>query len=219
MVPAPIVGSIFAPLGQGRQSFNGIEQVASGAAAIDYIGDLFAGRGASTYGREAVSTTDHMLQAAHLAEESGAPPPLIAAALLHDIGHLLHEQGPNAAARGVDARHEQIGADWLARLFPEDVTEPIRRHVAAKRYLCAVEPDYLSALSPASVRSLNLQGGPMGAEQADRFINAPHGAAAVALRRWDDGAKVPGAPTPGFDHFRPLLLSLCRPGASLPPDD
>ena len=143
-----------------------------------------------------------------MAEREGAPPELVAAALLHDIGHLMHDQGEDAAERGIDTRHEVAGARYLACVFPSEVTEPIRLHVAAKRALCGLEPDYFDRLSPGSVRSLELQGGPMAADLAAAFAGKPAGSAALTLRRWDEGAKVPGADVPGFAHYLPLLRRL-----------
>ena len=165
------------------------------------MADLFAGEGAREYFGEAVTTSAHMLQAGALAERAGAAPALIAAALLHDVGHLTSiamERRP----------HEEAGAGWLANWLPADVTEPIRLHVAAKRYLCAVEPAYVDKLSTASVESLQRQGGPMTDEEARGFARMPYAEQAVAVRRWDEAAKDPAASTPDFDHFRPLLLGL-----------
>ena len=121
---------------------------------VDDLSELFAQRGNSLYGGEAVTQREHALQAARLAEKSGADAELITAALLHDIGHLLHEFPDDAADDGVDDRHEELGERWLSRHFGPAVTEPVRLHVAAKRYLCAVEADYFSELSPTSVQSL-----------------------------------------------------------------
>ena len=180
-------------------------------AASEMIAELetlFADRGARQYHGEPVSTAQHMLQSAALAEREGAAPELVAAALLHDIGHLLHDLGEDTAEQGVDTRHEVAGARFLATIFPRAVTEPIRLHVAAKRALCGMEPGYFDQLSPGSVRSLELQGGPMSAELAGTFAEKPAGAAAMALRRWDEGAKVPGADVPGFAHYLPLLRQL-----------
>ena len=165
-------------------------------AILAEIEAIFAANGNNRYS-EAVTQREHALQAAHQAETADSSSSLITAALLHDIGHMLHKFGPEPAAQGIDDKHEDIGAGWLAKRFGAVVTEPVRLHVAAKRYLCAVEPDYFGNLSPASVRSLKLQGGPMSAEEVDAFENGPHFAAAVALRRWDEGAKVSGKNTPG----------------------
>ena len=131
------------------------------AGAIEQIRTLFAERGDSAYGGEAVSQREHALQAAHFARQSGASAALITAALLHDIGHLLHHLPDHAPDEGVDDLHEKLAGRWLARWFGAEVVEPVRMHVDAKRYLCAVEPDYRQQLSPASLVSLALQGGPM----------------------------------------------------------
>jgi phosphonate degradation associated HDIG domain protein len=166
---------------------------------------LFRERGDTAYGGEAVSQTEHALQAAWAAEKAGAGSALVAAALLHDVGHLLHHLGDGCAAKGLDDAHEDLGARWLERYFGPDVTEPVRLHVPAKRCLCALEPGYFEKLSPASVLSLQLQGGPFSPEEAQRFRAGPHAEAALALRRWDEEAKVPGLRTPGLEHFRPHL--------------
>jgi len=164
------------------------------------ISALFAARGVLCYG-EGVSQRAHALQAAALAERSGCDSAMVTAALLHDIGHLLDKRGEEAAARGIDTKHEVIGAGWLARHFGEPVCEPIRLHVAAKRYLCAVEPGYYERLSSASKLSISLQGGPMTEAEAAAFVAQPYAAEAVQLRRWDEAAKRPEAVTPGFEHF------------------
>ena len=171
---------------------------------IDEIFAAFAERGHRSYG-EAVTEQEHMLQSATFAEQRGCKPTLIAAALLHDYGHLLHDLGEEIADQGIDAVHEQIGADFLAQYFAPEVTEPGRLHVAAKRYLCAVDPAYFATLSPASVQSLALQGGPMSADEVAAFEASPFFADAVQLRRFDDLGKVPGMVTPPLEHFRPYL--------------
>lgn len=173
-------------------------------AILEEIETIFATNGDKRYS-EAVTQREHALQAARQAEDAGSSSALITAALLHDIGHMLHRFGPEPAARGIDDKHEDIGAGWLARRFRPAVSEPVRLHVDAKRYLCAVEPDYFGTLSPASVRSLELQGGPMSRSEVDAFEGGPHFAAAIALRRWDEGAKLPGKDTPDFAHYRPHI--------------
>jgi phosphonate degradation associated HDIG domain protein len=177
---------------------------------IDLLLTVLRERGGGAYFGEAVTEAEHALQCAHLARQAGASDSLIAAALLHDIGHLLHALGEDVAARGIDARHEDAGADWLARHFglPMSVVEPVRLHVAAKRYLCAIDPAYLAGLSPASVQSLALQGGPFSPEEVREFERLEFWREAVALRRWDDGAKVAGLEVPGLEEYRPLLESL-----------
>lgn len=172
---------------------------------IDQILALLRRGASADYDSDQVTQLAHALQCATLAEEAGAVSPLIVAALLHDIGHLVHQLGPGVARRGVDDRHEVRGRDWLGKWFAEDVTGPVRLHVDAKRYLCATDDDYFALLSPASVRSLAIQGGPFPAALAEGFIGLPHAKAAVQLRRWDEGAKIPGRITPDLEHFRPHL--------------
>jgi phosphonate degradation associated HDIG domain protein len=177
---------------------------------VDTITELFTTRGHAEYHGEAVTQEEHALQAAHLAEKEGADDALVAAALLHDVGHLLHRFGEHAAEHGVDDRHEQLGRAWLARWFCPAVAEPVRLHVAAKRYLCATDPAYAAKLSPASRLSLELQGGPFTPAEAAAFEADPHHAAAVRLRRWDDAAKVPGLAVPPLAHYCPRLKQLLR---------
>jgi predicted HD phosphohydrolase len=141
------------------------------------------------------------LQAALLAEQEQAPPELIVAALLHDVGHLLHDLPADAPDAGIDDRHENSGANYLRRHFPQRVVEPVRLHVPAKRYLCAKDAQYMQSLSQPSVVSLALQGGPMTAEEVAEFARHPCADDAVRLRRWDDAAKIPRLPTPPLAHF------------------
>lgn len=180
------------------------------AEAIAEIRRLFAERGDSAYGGEPVSQRDHALQAAHLARCAGASGSLIVAALLHDVGHLLHNLPDDAPDQGVDDRHEGLGARWLARWFGDDVVEPARLHVESKRYLCAVDPSYAEKLSEASQLSLKLQGGPMGAHEIEGFRASPHFAAALALRGWDDEAKVPAAVVDGLDAYLEFIEAALR---------
>lgn len=177
---------------------------------VEDILDLFARRGAAAYHGEAVSQEEHALQAADLAGREGAPDALVVAALLHDVGHLLDGQDEDLADRGIDGHHEEAGCAWLGRHFGPEVTEPIRLHVAAKRYLCAVDPAYLDGLSPASRLSLKLQGGPMGPAEIAAFEANPYFRDAVRLRHWDDAAKVPGLPVPGPSHYRDRLEAMTR---------
>jgi|SRR5579859_419767 len=175
-------------------------------SSVETVRSLFASRGGANYLGEAVSIATHMLQAGALAQRDSVSPQLVAAALLHDVGHLVASTSAQH-----DARHEETGAQWLTQLgFPSTVTEAVRLHVAAKRYLCSVEPAYLEALSSASVRSLELQGGAMSAQEATAFAELEHAAAAVAVRRWDDAAKDPTASVPAFDAFVPVLESVLR---------
>jgi phosphonate degradation associated HDIG domain protein len=173
---------------------------------------LFAERGDSAYGGEAVSQREHALQAAYFARQSGASAALTSAALLHDVGHLLHNLADDAPDQGLDDRHEQLAGRWLARWFGAEVAEPVRLHVDAKRYLCAVEPEYMQQLSRPSQVSLQLQGGPMGDEERRRFQASPHFAGAVSLRRWDDAAKVPNLAVPGIEQYVPFLEAALADG-------
>lgn len=179
------------------------------AWSIDAISSLYATRGAVQYGMEAVNQCQHALQCAHLAERSGARPELVAAALLHDLGHLVAANGvavrTAASPATHDRRHEYLALPLLEHLFPPAVLEPIRLHVDAKRYLCHVDAGYWATLSPASQRSLTLQGGPFDAQGAQAFMAQPFAEDAVALRRWDDSAKNPTAATPDWAHYKSLL--------------
>lgn len=174
-------------------------------AVIDEIFRVFRDYGSEQYLGEPVSMTEHMLQSAYAAERDGAPPRLVAAALLHDYGHFVHEFPADAAEQGIDTRHEEVAHRFLSAHFGPEVAEPIRMHVAAKRYLCAVDPAYLNELSPASIHSLKLQGGPYCAEEVAQFEASPHAGDAVRLRRYDDVGKIAGLTTPDLEHYRPVL--------------
>jgi phosphonate degradation associated HDIG domain protein len=178
------------------------------SALADSILDLLARGGATAYFGEPVSQLEHALQTAALAERDQAADPLVVAALLHDIGHLLDRPEATTLAPGVDAQHEEVGNRWLARHFGPAITEPIRLHVAAKRYLCVVEPGYDALLSTASRESLALQGGPMTAEEVRAFRASPWALQAAALRGWDDAAKTPGLAVPGLSHYRNRVAQL-----------
>ena len=175
---------------------------------IDVLANLFAHEGSRDYFGEAVSQSAHMLQAAALARAAGAPAALVAAALLHDVGHFLGPVSGDDLMKGTDCRHSEAGAVCLSAWFPAAVTEPVRLHVAAKRYLCAVELTYLAELSSASLYTLTVQGGPMTRAEAGTFINLPYAADAVALRRWDEASKDPLATPAPFEDYRHLLLGL-----------
>lgn len=171
---------------------------------------LFGERGGSQYGQEAVSQLEHALQAAFFAEKAQASAELIVAALLHDVGHLLHQLPEDAPEQGIDDRHEAVGGRWLKRFFPQAVVEPVQLHVAAKRFLCATETHYLQQLSPPSILSLSLQGGAMSSEEVAAFRSHRTFDSAVALRRWDDAAKVPNLATPSLEHFAKYLDEVSR---------
>jgi gamma-butyrobetaine dioxygenase len=177
-------------------------------SVIDEIFSLYATRGSAAYFGEAVSMTEHGLQAAHFAELAGAHATLVAAALLHDIGHLVATVPDDIAEWTVDARHEATGARWLGEWFGPDVADPVRLHVRAKRYLCTTDPTYFSQLSPASVVTLKLQGGRLSADEVASFEVEPGYRDAIVVRRCDDRGKVAGLATRPLEGYRELLRSL-----------
>lgn len=180
---------------------------------VNEILSLFESKGNRAYEGEGVSQLEHALQSAHRAEQDGAAPELICAALLHDIGHLINDRGETPTLRGEDDLHQYMALPFLRPAFPEAVLGAIRLHVDAKRYLCAIRPGYREALSEDSKRSLELQGGVFAPAQAERFIRQPFAADAVKVRLWDDAAKVPGLPTPGLAHFEAILRTVARRAA------
>ncbi|HVO89139.1 MAG TPA: HD domain-containing protein [Casimicrobiaceae bacterium] len=171
---------------------------------------LFARKGGRAYDGEGVTQLEHALQAAALAEAEGALPSVVAAALLHDLGHMVNDQGETPTLRGVDDLHQYAALPFLRGLYGEDVLEPIKLHVDAKRYLCATRPGYYEALSADSKRSLTLQGGPFSADEATAFIERPFAETAVRVRLWDDQAKRTGAATPPLAHFIAALEAAQR---------
>jgi len=174
---------------------------------IDQLRELFEKFGREHYGENA-SQLAHALQCAQLARRDGCSDSLVAAALLHDVGQFLDDAGNAAEKLNFDARHEVTGSEFLARWFDEAVTEPVRLHVDAKRYLCAMEPDYAAGLSDASLLSLRLQGGAMSPDEAQHFVAQPYAQEAIRLRRYDDAGKQPDLSVPDLASFFPLLESL-----------
>jgi gamma-butyrobetaine dioxygenase len=172
---------------------------------VDEIVQLFETQGHAAYHGEPVSQKEHALQTAYLAEQEGAPGSVIVAALLHDIGHLLSGRPEDVAQQGIDSRHEAAGEAWLARYFGPEITDPIKLHVAAKRYACARSSAYINQLSPASLASLKLQGGPMTPREMAEFEKLSYFREALQLRRCDDRAKIPNLEVPGLDHYRARL--------------
>ena len=180
------------------------------AISISDICTLFARKGGREYEGEGVTQLEHALQTAAQAEAEGAPPALVTAALLHDLGHLLNDQGETPTLRGVDDLHQFAALPFLRGVYGDDVLQPIRLHVDAKRYLCATRAGYYDALSADSKRSLVLQGGVYDDAAAAAFIAQPHAEDAVRVRLWDDLAKVPGALTPPLAHFVAALEAAQR---------
>jgi [1-hydroxy-2-(trimethylamino)ethyl]phosphonate dioxygenase len=174
---------------------------------MDELFDIYRHRAVKRYGLADVSQLQHALQAAAVAERQGATPTLVLAALLHDVGHMVHALGEDPAAQGVDDRHEEVGARYLRRWFPAALCEPVRLHVPAKRYLAATEPGYLGLLSRDSVDSLALQGGPMSDAECRAFERELFWRDAVMLRRCDEAAKDPAASPPPLEHFLALAAT------------
>ena len=172
---------------------------------VPFIADIFERRGAESYLGESVTMSQHMLQGAVLAEREGASDELVAAALLHDIGHYTSEFGPYSPDDTEDNHHDEAGAKVLEHFFPPVITECVRLHVAAKRYLCATDKTYYGKLSEASRHTLALQGGAMDETEVAAFRRNPFYAEAVRVRIWDEGGKDPQMATPPFRHYVPVL--------------
>lgn len=177
-------------------------------SVTDEILAIFDRRGSGAYFGECVSMTEHGLQAAYFAQTEAAPTELVVAALLHDIGHLIANVPSDIADWTADAHHEAIGSHWLAKRFPPQVSEPVRLHVPAKRYLCATDPAYFAKLSPASVITLKLQGGSMLPPEAARFETEQFHREAVRVRQWDDQGKIAGLRTPQLADYRALIEAI-----------
>lgn len=175
---------------------------------VAFLGDIFERRGGEEYLGEPVTMAEHMLQGAYLAEQQGEDDAIIVAALLHDIGHFTSEFGTFSMEDTHDKYHEEAGAAVLERFFPRIVVDCVRQHVAAKRYICATDPSYFAELSPASIHSLKLQGGPMNAAEIAEFEKNPNVAEIVRVRRLDDAGKVAGMVTPGFDHYARMMQRI-----------
>lgn len=172
---------------------------------VAFLADIFERRGSEEYLGEPVTMAQHMLQGALFAEKADEPEIIVVAALLHDVGHFTSEFGMFSMADAKDRFHEEAGAEVLERFFPPLVTDCVRHHVAAKRYLCATDEGYFGELSEASVHSLNLQGGPMDADEIAEFETNPNLAAIVRVRRYDDAGKLPEFATKPFSHYVPVI--------------
>ncbi len=176
----------------------------------DDLFQVYHERGGRHYG-ENVSELEHALQAAEFARQNGECDAVVLACLLHDFGHLLHDLGEDVAGLGIDARHEVLGAELLQGWFPDEILEPIRLHVAAKRYLCRRHPEYTQGLSESSRLSLLLQGGPMTDPEAEAFEAGPYFDASLRVRRYDDLGKVPGMKTAELEAYRSLIERFLIP--------
>ncbi|MBC8038434.1 MAG: HD domain-containing protein [Rhizobiales bacterium] len=172
---------------------------------VDFLGDIFERRGGEEYLGEPVTMAQHMLQGAHFAETAGEPEIIIVAALLHDIGHFTSEFGTFSMDDVEDKHHEEAGAKVLQQFFPTLVTDCVRYHVAAKRYLCAAKPEYFKRLSQASIHSLNLQGGPMSADEVAGFERNPNFREIVRVRYYDDAGKRTNLETKTFPSYAPMI--------------
>jgi phosphonate degradation associated HDIG domain protein len=180
----------------------------------DEVLSIYARCGAEAYFGEAVSMTEHGLQAAYFARAADASDALVIAALLHDIGHLIESVPDDIADWSTDARHELTGSRWLATRFGPEVCEPVRLHVPAKRFLCATDAAYYHRLSAASVLTLKLQGGPMSSHEIAAFQAEPYHRDAILVRQWDDQGKIAGLSTPDLNHYRALIDRLATRSAS-----
>jgi phosphonate degradation associated HDIG domain protein len=169
--------------------------------SLEDIELLFARHGSAQYSGEPVTQLEHALQCAYLAEQSEASDELVTACLLHDLGHLLNEQGETPTLRGIDDTHQYFALPFLRGLFPDAVLDPIKLHVDAKRYLCRASEGYWAKLSEDSKRSLELQGGVFDPDQAAAFLRQPGAQDAVLLRQWDDLGKQADWQTPSLAHF------------------
>lgn len=180
--------------------------------SISEIVQLLNSRATTWYGQEAVSQLEHALQCASLAEKSNESSETVVSALLHDLGHMVSPDRPSDMPMDTppskDDLHQFIALPFLRGLFPDSVLEPIKLHVDAKRYLCAVDSSYWASLSPASKHSLELQGGVFNEQQLRAFEELPYYAQAVRLRRYDDLAKVPGHHTPDLAHYEHLMVRV-----------
>jgi [1-hydroxy-2-(trimethylamino)ethyl]phosphonate dioxygenase len=169
---------------------------------------IFESAKGAEYLGEDITLVEHMIQCGELARKTDAPEWLVVAALLHDIGHMLIPDAQEAQDSGEDRHHDEVGADWLAQRFPENLVEAVRLHVDAKKYLVATEPEYLDKLSEASRITLAIQGGIFTPEECAEFLRQPYAGEAIDLRRWDDEGKVRGASGTSLEPFRSAIEAV-----------
>ncbi len=180
------------------------------AQRVDALFAYMEENGQSFYDEE-VTQLQHALQAANQARQAGASSVEVAAALLHDLGHfLVDEHGENDDFLTEDFFHEEMGAEYLEPFFAAAVTEPVKLHVPAKRYICSTDDGYYNTLSRASKRSLELQGGVMSEEEKAEFEKNVYYESAVRLRKWDDLAKVVGLEVPGLESYREGVVGCLK---------
>ncbi len=184
------------------------------ANIVGFLANIFERRGNEEYLGEPVTMAEHMLQSAHFAEQDGEDDIIIVAALLHDIGHFISEFGTFSMNDTEDRHHEDAGAEILERFFPKVVTDCVRHHVAAKRYLCATDPAYFGELSEASVHSLNLQGGSMNNSEVTEFEKNENLEQIIRVRRYDDAGKIAGLKTKSFSEYEPMIQRVVDANAS-----
>lgn len=186
---------------------------------VAFLEDIFERRGGEEYLGEPVTMAEHMLQGATIAEQNGLPEIIIVSALLHDVGHFTSEFGTFRIDDTEDRHHEEAGAEVLEAFFPSLVTDCVRYHVAAKRYLCATKPEYYNRLSEASIHSLNLQGGAMSAEEVAEFEKNPNLKEIIQVRYLDEAGKHADMETPPFAHFAPMVQRIvdahCKEGQAV----
>ena len=175
---------------------------------VTFLGDIFERRGGEEYLGEPVTMAEHMLQGAYFAEKAGETEIIVASALLHDIGHFTSEFGTFSMDDTADKFHEDAGAEVLEPFFPTLVTDCVRYHVAAKRYLCAAKPEYFKRLSEASIHSLNLQGGPMNADEVAEFEKNPNLKEIIKVRYYDEAGKRADLETQPFSYYAPMVQHI-----------
>lgn len=175
------------------------------AEIAEQILDAFETCGHLDYGED-ISMREHMLQTACLAERNGEHDRVVVAALLHDYGHLICNMPNNIFAEGVDNFHQEIGAEALKEWFGNDIVDAVRLHVDAKRYLCAVNPDYFEKLSDSSITTLEIQGGPMNGQEVLEFRSSKGHETATRIRVYDDMGKLPDMQRPGLDYYIPMII-------------